>query len=177
MDMACVAAVWVVGNDEAYINRSFLNGRRGGLYSRPSTKMKNLHLTVLIAIAFLILSGTFAAAEDNEGYDANTELKLSGVVINISDNVRGPVIVRLKVKARIYDIHAGPRWFWDSVGSDIRVNTRVQVTGSKLIGRDGSLRIIGRNIKNLDTGRFIALRDESLTPVWRGENRRGRQLR
>jgi hypothetical protein len=134
--------------------------------------MKRLSLIVL-AITILLFSVKFAAAQDAEGYDANTELRLSGVVMDISDNVRGPVIVRLKVKTRIYDIHAGPRWFWDSLMPDIRSNTRIQVTGSKMIGRDGSLRIICRQLKNLDTGRVYTFRDETLTPVWRSDARRG----
>jgi hypothetical protein len=135
--------------------------------------MKRLNLTVMIVMAMMILFGSIAAAQENEGYDENTELRLSGVVVDISGNVRGPVIVRLKVKTRIYDIHAGPRWFWDSLMPDIRSNTRILVTGSKLIGRDGSLRIVCRQLKNLDTGRVYTFRDETLTPVWRSDARRG----
>jgi hypothetical protein len=139
---------------------------------RPKGIIKYLKLTLLIALA-LIFSGTFAAAEDVEGYDENTELRLTGNVLAISRDMRGPVIVRLKTGTRVYDIYTGPPWFWDSAKTGIRENMRIQVIGSKMIGRDGSLRIICRQMKNLETGRVITFRDESLTPLWPGTGRRG----
>ncbi len=133
--------------------------------------MKYLKLTLLIALA-IIFSGTFAAAEDVEGYDENTELRLTGNVLAISRDMRGPVIVRLKTGNRVYDIYTGPAWFWDSAQTDISENSRIRVTGSKMIGRDGSLRIVCRQMKNLESGKVSSFRDGNLKPLWRSRGRR-----
>jgi len=138
--------------------------------------MKRLNLIIMTVMA-LVLFGSFAAAQENEGYDENTELKLSGAVIDISDNIRGPVVIMMQARNHIYAIYTSPQWFWESLEPDIRVNTRIQVIGSKTIGRDGRLRVVCRQLKNLDTGKIYTFRDKTLTPMWRGDGRRGRQSR
>jgi hypothetical protein len=138
---------------------------------RPKEIMKHLNMTLLIAMT-LIFCGAFAAAEETEGYDENTELRLTGTVLEISRDMRGPVIVRLKTGNRVYDIHTGPPWFWDSAETGISENTKIRVIGSKMINHDGSLRIICRKIKNLDSGKVVSFRDENLKPLWRSRGRR-----
>jgi hypothetical protein len=135
-------------------------------------KMKYLN-QIIILMLMLILSVTFAAAEDVEGYDENTELSLSGIVIAIRKDMRGPVIVSLKKGARVYDIYTGPAWFWESMQTGIHEYLKIRVIGSKTIGRDGGLRIICRQIKNLATGKVFMLRDEAMKPLWHGGSRHG----
>ena len=99
---------------------------------------------------FLIISCAVAAAEEMEGYDENTELRLVGRVVSVSDAMRGPVIVVVKTTNRLYELYTGPSWFWNSSQSGIKADTSVEVTGSKMISRDGSVRIICR--QNEDPG-------------------------
>jgi len=137
--------------------------------------MKKLNLMPAIMF-FLIISCTVAVAEEMEGYDENTELRLVGRVVTVSDSMRGPVIVAVKTANRLYELYTGPSWFWNSLQSGIKGGTLVEVTGSKTIGRDGSIRVICRQMKNLETGRVVTFRDDTLAPLWRG-GRRGEPRR
>ena len=131
-------------------------------------------LNVIPAIMFfLIISCAVAAAEEMEGYDENTELRLVGRVVSVSDAIRGPIIVKVKTASRVYELYTGPSWFWSSLQSGITAGTVIEVTGSKMIGPDGSVRIICRQMKNLETGKVITFRDDTLAPLWRGGRRGG----
>ncbi|HMK55015.1 MAG TPA: hypothetical protein VK448_00075 [Dissulfurispiraceae bacterium] len=129
-------------------------------------------LIVIPAIAlFLIVCVIPAAAEEMEGYDENTELRIVGQVATIRDAGHGPIIIVVRTMARLYELYTGPAWFWDSLQSGVKANTAVEVIGSKMIGPDGSMRLICRQMKNLETGKVIAFRDDKLVPLWRGGGR------
>jgi hypothetical protein len=173
MATARAVAAWGAGNSGRYKqNEDMRKGRPAKtLAGRPIKKMKYIKLILLIALA-LCLTEAFAVAEEPVGYDQNTEIRLTGTVLAISRDVRGPVIIRMKTASRIYDIYTGPLWFWDGAETGISENIKIQVTGSKMIGRDGSLRLVCRQIKNLETGRVFSFRDEDLKPIWKSRGRR-----
>lgn len=133
--------------------------------------MKRLLTHLILISLFLLVSAAFAVAEENDGYDMNTEMSVSGRVTAIHAGARGPVIVSVQSANRTYAIYTGPSWFWNSSGTDIQENARVEVIGSKMIARDGSIRIICLQMKNLDTGKTTVFRDDALMPLWSGGKR------
>lgn len=133
--------------------------------------MKRLLTHLILISLFLLVSAAFAVAEENDGYDMNTEMSVSGRVTAIHTGARGPVIVSVQSATRTYAIYTGPSWFWNSSGTDIQENARVEVIGSKMIARDGSIRIICLQMKNLDTGKTTVFRDDALMPLWSGGKR------
>lgn len=135
--------------------------------------MKQLFNNLILMSLFLLAPAAFAAGEENDGYDVNTEESVSGRVTAIHIGTRGPLIVSVQSANRTYAIYTGPSWFWNSSGTDIQENTHVDVTGSKLIARDGSIRIICLYMTNLDTGKTTVFRDNALMPLWRGGGKKG----
>src|SRR5664279_101654 len=66
--------------------------------------MNRLNLIPAIMF-FLMISCAVAAAEEMEGYDENTELRLVGRVVSVSDAMRGPVIIVVKTTNRLYELY------------------------------------------------------------------------
>jgi len=132
--------------------------------------MNNYMKHILLASFFLVLicSYAYAESEDIEGYDENTEIKVTGVVADTLPRMRGAIIAILKSGKREYRVVTGPQRYLLQEGFVIKAGDSWQVTGSKLISRDGSLYIIARKVKNISTGRKLLLRDTALIPLWRG---------
>ncbi len=127
--------------------------------------------TLIIFINFFIVYPVYAEYDITEGYDENTEVSLKGVVVEIgtyNTRMRGPVILKIENNKKIYYVVTSPKWYLLQEGIDFLSNSRVEVIGSKYFGRDGNLYIIGREIRDLETGRLIILRDLQYRPIWKG---------
>jgi hypothetical protein len=125
---------------------------------------------ILLAAIFLVFFCSYANAqyEDTEGYDENTEIRVKGIVKDISSRKRGAIVLLFKAGNREYRVVTGPQRYLLQEGFEFRSGDSLFVVGSKFIGRDGSIYIVARRIKNTVSGKTLLLRDSSLIPLWRG---------
>jgi hypothetical protein len=143
----------------------------------PKSGLFNLCKTILIAVFLLSLfSPAYAETDIREGYDENTEMIIKGTVAEITKGSRGPVILRLISGDRIFNVVTAPPWYLNREGITFQAGAELEITGSKYFGRDGSLYIIGKRIKNPQTGSVIILRDKLCRPLWKGHRMPHRQL-
>lgn len=123
------------------------------------------------AILLLLVFCVFPAGADEdqlEGYDENTEFLVQGRVERVQEKMRGPVIVRLSRKDKIYSVVTAPSWYLRDIGINLQPGTPLEVTGSKYFGRNGTVYIIAKKITELKTGREFYFRNSSHKPHWRG---------
>lgn len=139
---------------------------------KRSTMMRRLRCAGLVALLFLICAGPAFSLEEGEGYDENTEVTITGTVKDVVKEGRGPVIVRVSFRKRIYNVLTAPPWYLIQADMVFSPGSEVEVTGSKLL-RDGMIYLAARRVKDKKSGKEILLRDDSLRPLWRGR-RRGR---
>jgi len=132
--------------------------------------MNNYMKKIMFAAFFLVVFCSFAYAqyEEAEGYDENTEIRIKGVVTDVSPRMRGAIIIMFKAGKREYRVVTGPQRYLMQEGFEFKTGDPLLVTGSKFIGRDGSLYIMARQIKNTASGKTLLLRDSSCMPLWRG---------
>lgn len=130
--------------------------------------MRSLRFMGFIALLFFMFVGIAHSFEEGEGYDENTELTITGTVQDVVRGERGPVIVRVSHGERIYNVLTAPPWYLARENVIFRPGVEIEVTGSKVLGRDGVVYLISRRLKEVKTGREIMLRDELLRPLWRG---------
>lgn len=121
-------------------------------------------------ILLLFFGGPAAAGLPGrgEGYDENTEVTITGTIKEVSREAPGPVIVKVASRGRTYDVCTGPPWFLHRQHVSLQEGTEVEVTGSKMLSRDGTLLLILRRLKDINTGREVFFRDDFLRPLWRG---------
>ncbi len=134
-----------------------------------------LYFSLSIFIIILIIAQpSYADADLSDVYDENTEITVSGSVIEIISQKRGPVIIILKPARRTYHVVTAPPWFLVKHEIVFLSGTRIEVKGSKYFSRDGNIYIISREITNPETGKRIILRDPHSRPVWgrHGMNRK-----
>jgi len=133
----------------------------------------NLRIRAAIIFAILLLlslsSLSYAESEITEGYDENTEITIKGVAAEIINAMRGSVLIKIKTDTKTYNVVTAPRWYLSRNASAFNTVSAIEVTGSKYFARDGNLYIIARQIKNLETGKTIILRDTRFRPLWRGK--------
>lgn len=123
--------------------------------------------TILVALAFA-LSSAYAGADVKEGYDENTEITVRGRVVEVLQPVRGPVVVTLQGRVRAFRVITAPPWYLAQEGVSFVPGDRLEVSGSKYFGRDGSVYLVCRVLQHLDSGRVTFLRDSFCKPLWRG---------
>lgn len=132
----------------------------------------NLKIRKAIIFAILLLlslpSLSNAESEITDGYDENTEITIKGVAAEIINGMRGPVLIKIKTDAKTYNVVTAPRWYLSRNASSFTAGSILEVTGSKYLARDGNLYIIAQQIKNLEIGQTIILRDSHFRPLWRG---------
>lgn len=123
-----------------------------------------------IIIIILILSiQAFANAQGwEESYDPNTEILIQGKVVDIVLRIRGPVVIEVLKKDRIYSIVTAPAWYLDQEKIKISIGDEVVVRGAKFFSRKGEIFFIAREIQNLSTSKTYLFRDEFMKPCWRG---------
>lgn len=125
-----------------------------------------IQIAFLIILSFALLSPAYAQSDVKEGYDENTELTIKGKIIEVVQEMRRPVIIRLKSGSKTYAVITAPHWHLANEHIIFTAGSEIEVRGSKYFGRDGALYIIGRELKDLETGKVIILRDSSCKPMW-----------
>ncbi|HAK88651.1 MAG TPA: hypothetical protein DHV16_07555 [Nitrospiraceae bacterium] len=140
----------------------------------------NLKIRTAVIFAFFLLlspfSSAYAESDIKEGYDENTEITIKGTVTEIIHVKRGPVILRVKTSGKSYTVVTAPHRYLSGEAITFNTDSLMEITGSKYFGRDGNLYIIGRQIKDLTTGKTIMLRDSSCKPLWRNHRMHDRRL-
>ena len=136
---------------------------------KRSILMRPLIYSGLIALLFFAFVGTAFSIEGGEGYDENTEVTITGSVREVFREGPGPVIVRLAHGERVYNVLTAPPWYLAGQDIAFQPGLEIEVTGSKFLGRDGSVYLITRKLKETKTKREIILRDDLLRPLWRGK--------
>ncbi len=121
---------------------------------------------IFLVCTFFIGQPSYAEDDLSEVYDENTEIRISGMVINTALSKRGPIILSLSPGRRIYYIVTAPPWYLSQQDIIFNAGLRIEVRGSKLYSRDGNIFIIARSIKFHDTGKKIILRDMNSRPLW-----------
>lgn len=136
-------------------------------------------LLTLFCVAFL-LQPQFSHAQDKnivlpesgihypEGFDTNTVGVVKGRVYEFVQPESGPVQFRLDSGKENYTIIASPPWYWRDLGVKIPDGTEVEVRGSKSLGKDGKLYIVGQEMKVLSTKKVYSFRDDNGYPLWKG---------
>ncbi len=135
---------------------------------------KILFPLIILLVAFSTPAG--AESDIKEGYDENTELSIRGTVIESLREMKGPLLIRLRFRARSYMVITAPPWYLHEENVILRENSEVEVVGSKYIGRDGNLYIVARQLRNPETGRVIMLRDSTYRQLWKGHRMHNRRL-
>ncbi|MCG6553135.1 MAG: hypothetical protein L7F77_12485 [Candidatus Magnetominusculus sp. LBB02] len=128
-------------------------------------------MTRWIAImALLLVTVPNVQADEDSGYDANTEVTLSGVVSEAAEPLMGPYVFTITAADKTYKVLSGPWWFIAKIGFAPKAGTALDVTGSKYYDRKGELCISAYYITvGSKTYRF---RDErSQMPLWHGQRR------
>lgn len=143
--------------------------------------MQSIFKTKIIALfmtcfLFCLFSLAYAESDLTEGYDENTEVTIKGTVIEIMREMRGPLIVKIRAGNKNYNVVTAPPWYLLREGISFNPDSELEITGSKYFSKDGSLYIIGRQIKNPATGGIILLRDSYCRPLWRGSRMFNRQM-
>lgn len=128
----------------------------------------------IFALILLISQTSYADTDLSDVYDENTEITVSGSVIEIISQKKGPVIIKLRPARRTYYVVTAPPWYLVEHEIVFRSGAVIEVKGSKYFSRDGNIYIISREIKNPETGKRIILRDLHSKPAWgrHGMNRK-----
>lgn len=136
------------------------------------------YLTIIITLCLIpFLTSAHAEENDRDGYDENTEITVSGTVLETFRDMPcggmrgcrgGPVIVKLRTKTRVYLVITAPFWYLKQQNIDFPAATPLEVSGSKFAGTDGNLYLIARSVRFAESGRTLPLRDDAYIPLWRG---------
>lgn len=132
------------------------------------------HLIVLLCALVACVSLAYGAEQDDTsapGYDENTEVTIKGTVLDIPQQPRGPVILKVKSGLKTHQVMTGPRWYLMQEGIAFSTGENITVTGSKFTGRDGSVYVVAKRIQNTDTGKEYLFRDRTCNPLWMGHGR------
>lgn len=137
-------------------------------------------LLLLLPDVFLPLAPGTAQAEERDtvlegsginypgGFDPNTVGEVRGKAYGLSVPERGPVRFRLETGRETYTVLASPKWYWKDLKAELPEGTEIRVRGSKTLGRDENLYIIAQRIRIGPSGRFMDLRDDDGSPLWKG---------
>ncbi len=60
----------------------------------------------------------------------------------------------------------GPWWYWERQAVVLSKGQEIAVTGSRAIGKDGSLYLFTQRIEDRTTGEAVILRSETGVPLW-----------
>jgi len=183
-----------MGRVTAQATRVFVH-RTGQVTARPRIGRKQSFetgravLAVLSVIAFILIlvfpSMTIATDEKDivlsesgihypGGFDVNTVGDVQGKASGIHVPERGPVRFQVSTGRDTFTVIASPPWYWQDIGGNTIEGKRVQVRGSKTLGKDGNLYIIAQDVRIIDSGKILTFRDEGGFPHWRGGPMGGR---
>ena len=153
--------------------------RRG---NRPSFFVSRAALAALLLSFFIVLpffAGSSDAKEKDvvleesgirypEGFDLNTVGEVRGKASGFSKPETGPVKFRISSKSETYTVIVSPAWYWSELGVKISDGEEVRVLGSKSLGKDGNLYIIAQEIRLVESGKTIVIRNDKGSPLWKG---------
>ena len=136
-------------------------------------------LLSLLGVSFLFQPRTSQAQEKDVvlpesgihypgGFDSNTVGIVQGRAHGFSQPPGSPIQFRVDSGRETYIVIASPSWYWKDLGVKIPDGTEVRVRGSKSLGKDGNLYLIGQDIEVLSTGKTYAFRDDDGYPLWKG---------
>ncbi len=100
------------------------------------------------------------------GFDVNTVGEVKGTVISLSAPESGPASLELRSERETYVIYLSPKWYWEKTGTDVKTGDKVTATGSKSLGRDGTLYLVAETITLDSAGKTINLRTATGRPLW-----------
>ncbi len=131
--------------------------------------MKRLQILLFAIPLALALAVSAARAESDvkEGYDENTEITVRGKVVGADRPMRGPVVLTLMRRGRVFKVITAPPWYLAQEGISFAPGDRLEVSGSKYFGSDGSLS--GRAGTYTSKGSYEIKDDGSICMNW--ENR------
>ena len=130
--------------------------------------IRSIRSISLILFLFFLYPPGAHSAEQGEGYDKNTELTVTGTIKEVVKESRGPVIIRLLHRDRIYNVYTAPPWYLRQENIVFTPGLEIEVTGSKVLAEDGAFYLLSWKIREVKTGRVIIVRDDLLKPLWKG---------
>jgi hypothetical protein len=103
-----------------------------------------------------------------EGFDINTVGTLTGTVMTPPERTGEEQHTAMTVTTPQGKVTLilGPWWYWERQSVVISKGQEIAVTGSRAIGKDGSLYVFTQRLENLSTGEAVALRSETGAPAW-----------
>ncbi len=111
---------------------------------------------------------TKASAQQETGYDENTEVTVQGEVIApLVTSYMGLECFVIKSGSHTYRVLTAPSWFLTGLKVHIRPKQNIKVVGSKFYGCDGNVYIMAKFIRLLPQGITVVFRDQDCRPVWR----------
>jgi hypothetical protein len=102
------------------------------------------------------------------GFDPNTVGEVQGRAYGYSQPPGSPIQFRVDSGRETYIVIASPPWYWKDLGVTIPDGTEVRVRGSKSLGKDGNLYLIGQDMEVLSTGKSYTFRGNDGYPLWKG---------
>ncbi len=137
-------------------------------------KMKNIIKIFAVCSLIFLFSLSYAEAYITEGYDENTEITVKGTVTEIIRKMKGPVVIKLNAGNKTYNAVTAPEWYLSQESIIFNIGSVLEIRGSKYFGRDGNLYIAVRELKDLEIGKVINLRDSHCRPMWKGHRMRNK---
>ncbi len=171
-------ATWAIVR---WTGRDTVPRRRGNTFRTCTSRAA--HAALLVLAVFAVCTFPFSQSAHSQeretvlpesgirypgGFDPNTLGEVRGTASNLTRPERGPVRFRLASERDTYTVLACPQWMWSDLKVDLPDGTKVKVRGSKSLGRDGNLYVIAQEMEFLNSGKSIAFRDASGTPLWKG---------
>ena len=128
-----------------------------------------MNTPIVLIIILLLTSPVWAQEELADKYDENTELTLTGQIIEISERGRGPIILKVRSDRdnRLYNVVTAPAWFLARHNINFKVGERIEVVGSKFLSKSGEIFVVSRQCR-FSNFTPCALRDNQMRPRWRG---------
>jgi hypothetical protein len=102
------------------------------------------------------------------GFDPNTVGEVRGRTHGLLQPPSGPMQFRIDSGRETYIVIACPSWYWKDLGVKISDGTEVRIRGSKSLGKDGNLYLIGQDMEVLSSGKSYAFREDDGYPLWKG---------
>jgi len=136
-----------------------------------------ISLTVIVIAMYSREASAFWGSDTKEtasglnvtdGFDINTVGTLTGTVMTPperSGEEQHTAMTVTNPQGKVTLI-LGPWWYWEKQAVVISKGQEIAVTGSRAIGKDGSLYVFTQRLENLSTGEAVALRSETGAPAW-----------
>jgi hypothetical protein len=102
------------------------------------------------------------------GFDINTVGTVSGTVMTPPERSGEEQHTTMTVTTPQGNVTAilGPWWYWERQAVVLSKGQEIAVTGSRAIGKDGSLYLFTQRIEDRTTGEAVILRSETGVPLW-----------